>query len=263
MKHVYFCLVVVFTLVISCLPSSAEFLPRANGEQFGLKYGETIAGIPTGNVSIDGKLDDWKYAVWIAFDSEDGLLRGRGIWKDKDDLSILWSTMYDQKNFYFAAAVRDDIFKPSDNAAEMWRGDCIFLYIDWANQKSAISSKPNFALVKGKPTIADPSALNPRIIESEIAIVQNAALGKGGTIYEVAMPFEFITKEKIDAGVVIGFTPGYEDGTDNPEGKGEMFMDWNGLNPDEAKNLGSLKFGGQLPVNPAGNLTTTWGRVKL
>jgi hypothetical protein len=176
---------------------------------------------------------------------------------------MLWSTMYDQKNFYFAAAVRDDIFKPSNDAAAMWTGDCIFLYIDWANQKSAISCKPNFALIKGQPTIADPSNLNPRIIESEIAIVQNAALGKGGTIYEVAMPFEFITKEKIDAGVVIGFTPGYEDGTDNPEGKGGMFMDWNGLSPDDAKNLGKLKFGDQLSVNPAGSLTTTWGRIKL
>jgi hypothetical protein len=59
------------------------------------------------------------------------------------------------------------------------------------------------------------------------------------------------------------FTPGYEEGTDNPEKKaGLVFMDWHGLNPDDSGNLGTLTFGGPLAVDAAGKLTLTWGRLK-
>ena len=120
--------------------------------------------------------------------------------------------MYDDKTFYFAAAVRDDEFAPSDDPAQPWLGDTIFLYIDWAGKKAEISSKPTFAKVKGKALILDSSAgaKNPRLGESAIAIVPEPLLGKGGMIYEVAMPFEFLTNEKIAQGSTIGFTPGYE-----------------------------------------------------
>ena len=43
--------------------ASGAFLPEGNGDVFGLEYGESIAGIPP---NIDGDLNDWKYAVWIA-----------------------------------------------------------------------------------------------------------------------------------------------------------------------------------------------------
>lgn len=252
---------------IFCINSAfAQFLPEPNEAQFGLNYGESIAGRPVNPPQIDGSLDDWKYAIWVGFNSENELFRGRGVWKGKDDLSVVWSTMYDDKNFYFAAAVRDDLFAPSDNPAEPWRGDMIFLYIDWAGTKIEVSSKPGFAKVKGKAMVSDFSTggKNPRLSESKIAIVANTKLGKGGMIYEVEMPFDFLTKETIVEGKVIGFTPGYEEGTDNPEGRaGLVFMDWGGLNPDEAKNLGKLKFGGKLLVSSAGKLADSWGRIKI
>lgn len=244
----------------------AQFLPEPNEAQFGLNYGESIAGKPVNPPQIDGSLDDWKYAIWVGFNSENELFRGRGVWKGKEDLSVIWSTMYDDKNFYFAAAVRDDIFAPSDNPAEPWRGDMIFLYIDWAGTKAEVSSKPGFTKIKGKAMVSDFSTggKNPRLPESKIAIVANTKLGKGGMIYEVEMPFDFLTKETIIEGKVIGFTPGYEEGTDNPEGKaGLVFMDWGGLNPDEARNLGKLKFGGKLLVSSAGKLADSWGRIKI
>lgn len=107
--------ILCFLLAIS---AESEFLPKDNSADFGLKYGESIAGMPPSKPKIDGKLDDWRYAVWIAFDSEKELLRGKGSWKDEDDLTMTWSTMYDEKNFYFAAAVKDDIFAPAANPAE-------------------------------------------------------------------------------------------------------------------------------------------------
>lgn len=243
----------------------AQFLPEPNNAQFGLNYGESIVGKTVNPPQIDGSLDEWKYAIWVVFNSENELFRGRGVWKGKDDLSVTWSSMYDDKNFYFAAAVRDDIFAPSDNPAEPWRGDMMFLYIDWLANKTEVSSKPGFAKLKGKATVLDFSGgKNPRLPESRIAIVANTKLGKGGMIYEVEMPFDFLTKETIVEGKVIGFTPGYEEGTDNPEGKaGLVFMDWGGLNPDEARNLGKLTFGGKLIVNSTRKLADSWGNIKI
>lgn len=242
-----------------------DFLPEENIETFGLEYGESIAGIPPSTPKIDGKLDDWKYAVWVAFDSEKELLRGKGIWEGKDDLTMTWSTMYDAKNFYFAAAVRDDAFTPAANPAEPWLGDTIFLYIDW--EKFGVGTpacKPNFALINNKAQVTDYSAVpNADLPNSDIAIVPTPELGKGGMIYEVAMPFEWLTKVKIEQGVEVGFTPGYEEGTQDFEKKGGMvFLDWFGLNPDDSANLGALKFEGPLAVDSMGKLALTWGQLK-
>lgn len=263
MRLAFCSLVAMSFALLLCASALCDFLPEANGDEFGLEYGESIAGFTASPPRIDGKLDDWRYAVWIAFDSKDELLRGQGVWEGKDDLSIVWSTMYDDKNFYFAAAVTDDLFTPSDNPVEPWRGDCIFLYIDWENTRVEISSKPNFALINGKPVVTDFSAKNPDIGESDIAVVPNEALGDEGMIYEVAMPFKSLTNVGIEEGSEIGFTPGYEEGTDNLEKKADtIFMVWFGLAPDTATNLGKLIFGGPLAVDPVGKLATTWGGMK-
>ena len=67
---------------------NADFLPEDNSDAFGLEYAESIAGFIPNAPKIDGKLDDWKYAIWVAFDSEKELLRGKGAWKGKDDLTM-------------------------------------------------------------------------------------------------------------------------------------------------------------------------------
>ena len=261
-KSIFIYVVITLTLAYS---AHSEFLPEDNSDAFGLKYGESIAGIPPSTPKIDGKLNDWKYAVWVSFDSEKELLRGKGAWKGKDDLTMTWSTMYDDKNFYFAAAIRDDIFSPAANPGSPWEGDTIFLYVDWKNIGAGVPVfKPNFARINNKALVSDYSAQkNPDLPNSDIAIEPTPELGKGGMIYEVAMPFAWITKEQIKIGSEVGFTPGYEEGTVNPEKKAEIvFMDWFGLNPDESANLGTLKFEGPLDVSSTGKLTTTWGLLK-
>ena len=265
MRNIYLCLSVILIVLSLCLTSSADFLPEANWKPLGLEYGESICGYIKNPPKIDGKLDDWKYAIWVTFDSKDEIFRGGNAWKGKDDLSVTWSTMYDDDTFYFAAAVRDDEFAPSADAAQPWLGDTIFLYIDWAGDRVEVSSKPTLAKIKDKASVFDFSAAakNPRLPESKIAIEPNEELGDDGMIYEVAMPFEFLTNIKIVEGSIIGFTPGYEEGTDNPEGKaGTVFMDWGAVNPDEAINLGKLIFGEPLSVGKIGKLATTWGNMK-
>ncbi len=251
--------------ILFVVSAMGAFLPEDNSDDFGLKYGESIVGMPPSKPKIDGKLDDWRYAVWVAFDSEKELLRGKGAWLGKDDLTMTWSTMYDDKNFYFAAAVRDDLFTPAAIPADSWKGDTIFLYIDWAKVGAGQpASKPNFARINNKAHLTDYSGVkNANLPNSDIAIVPTPELGKGGMIYEVAMPFEWLTKEHIEEGSVVGFTPGYEEGTDNLEEKADLvFMCWNALNPDDSANLGTLKFEGSLAVDATGKLAVTWGRLK-
>lgn len=265
MKSVILTVIVITVTLVSLSAWAAGFLPKANGDDFGLEYGETLALTANTAPKIDGNLSDWQGAVWIAFDSDKELLRGKGSWKGVDDLSVVWSTLYDDTNFYFAAAVRDDLFAPSGDPGKPWTGDTIFLYIDWDNAGAVVSSKPSFAKIKGKAQVADfTDGKNPDVTKSDIAIVPNADLGKGGMIYEVAMTFKSLTNVKIKPGLEIGFTPGYEEGTDNPEKRaGLVFMDWNGVNPDQANQLGKLTFSAEAAaVNPTGKLTTTWGQLK-
>lgn len=262
LKSTVFSIILYVLIIVS---ANGAFLPEDNSTDFGLKYGESITGIPPSQPKIDGKLDDWKHAVWVAFDSEKELLRGKGAWKGEDDLTMTWSTMYDDKNFYFAAAVRDDLFTPAAIPADAWKGDTIFLYIDWEKLGAGTPAcKPNFARINNKAHITDYSAVkNENLPNSDIAIVPTPELGKGGMIYEVAMPFEWLTKENIEEGSEVGFTPGYEEGVDNLENKADIvFMCWNALNPDDSANLGTLMFEGSLAVNAAGKLAVTWGQLK-
>jgi hypothetical protein len=253
-------LILVFT-ISSHQAWGKHFFPSPRKD---LKYAEAVAGKTRTPPKIDGDLDDWQHAHFFAFDSDKELFRGKGAWKGKDDLSVFWAVMYDNDNFYFSAFVKDDIFAPSPNAGQPWLGDTIFLYIDWNHTHAAIESKPNFALIGGKALVSDWSGgKNPLIAgDSKIVIVPNPDLGKGGMNYEVAIPIKALTKVDIKEKVTIGFTPGYEDGTNDPEKKGLVFMDWGGLDPDTANNLGHLTFGEELSVEPQGKLPIAWGKVK-
>ena len=77
------------------------------------------------------------------------------------------------------------------------------------------------------------------------------------------MPFEWLTKVKVEEGTEVGFTPGYEEGTDNPEKKrGSCVHGLARAEPDESANLGTLIFGEPLAVDAAGKLAITWGHLK-
>ena len=105
---------------------------------------------------------------------------------------------------------------------------------------------------------------NPEVTKSKIAVEPNADLGKDGMIYEVAMPFKYITTAKVAKGLEVGMTPGYEEGFNNKQEEG-VFLDWGGINPDDSSKLGKIKFGGPIvpsSVEASNKLTTFWSVVK-
>ncbi len=251
---------ILIAILIPMFGAWAGFIPKPDET---LPYGESICGLTPRSPKIDGELSDWKYAIFVAFDSERELFRGKGSWKGPDDLTVIWSTMWDKDNFYFAAAVRDDKFKPSNNPAQPWLGDCIFLYFDAANSKAVVDNKINFALLNNKPVVSDWSGRGVDMTSAELAITPEKELGPAGMIYEARVPMKLIQNIKVEEGYSFGFTPGYEEGTNDPEGRGLIFMDWNGVDPDVAANLGKLTLGGKLAVTPLTSLPMLWGKLKL
>ncbi|MCD6505013.1 hypothetical protein J7M22_00180 [Candidatus Poribacteria bacterium] len=252
---------ILIAILIPVSGAWAGFIPKPDET---LPYGESICGLTPRSPKIDGELSDWKYAVFVAFDSERELFRGKGSWKGPDDLTVIWSTMWDKDDFYFAAAVRDDKFKPSNNPAQPWLGDCIFLYFDASNTKAGKpDNKINLALINGKPVVSDWSGRGVDMTSAELAIAPEKELGPAGMIYEARIPMKLIQNIKAEEGYSFGFTPGYEEGTNDPEGRGLIFMDWNGVDPDVAANLGKLTLGGKLAVTPLTSLPMLWGKLKL
>jgi hypothetical protein len=201
---------------------------------------ESVAYRAKTTPTIDGDLSDWKNAAFKFIGEQKDVYRGN--WGGPDDLSYVWSVMWDENAFYFAAAIWDDIYQESANVSQPWTGDCLFLYID-ADVDSTIDNKPCFFLLDGQPTVfAASGGVQPEDVE--LAIVIEPELGNAGRIIEVAIPLDSMTNMSPAEGGEFNMMPGYEEGTQGAEsGK---FIDWDGLNPDDAANLRKVTFGGLI-----------------
>jgi hypothetical protein len=200
--------------------------------------------------TIDGDLSDWEGAVFKLIGRQQDVFRGE--WAGPDDLTCIWSVMWDDTTFYFAAVIRDDILVDATDPQQPWTGDCVFLYID-ADADGTIDNKPCFFLLDGKPAVlgmaggAEPGTV-------DLAIVTEPRLGKAGRILEAAIPLDCLTNMQPAEGVVFRMMPGYEEGTQGAEAP-PTFLDWDGLDPDNAANLRQVIFGGATDTDP-------WARAR-
>ena len=86
--------------------------------------------------AIDGELNDtWDVASRIHLGSPKnlGTIPGPGRlrdWEGKEDLSAVLYTGWDEKYFYFALDVTDDVLYPYDRDADNWKGDCLLIGLD-------------------------------------------------------------------------------------------------------------------------------------
>jgi len=120
-------------------------------------------------------------------------------------------------------------------------------------------------LVDGVANVRDWNAGGAEMTEVEIAIVMEPELGGAGRIFEVAIPHASIPNINPQEGAQIRITPGYEEGNSPvaPDEENQVFLDWGGINPDEATQLGTVKFGGAIAaVSPIKKLATRWGEIK-
>jgi hypothetical protein len=194
---------------------------------------------------IDGNLADWEGAAFKLIGRKQDVFRGE--WAGPDDLTCIWSVRWDEKTFYFAAAIRDDVLAEAASPDQPWTGDAIFLYID-ADADGTIDNKPCFFLFGGKPMVLG-MAGGAESGTVDLAIVPEPRLGKAGRILEAAIPLDCLTNMKPAEGMVFRMMPGYEEGTAGAETPA-TFLDWDGLNPDEAASLRQVIFGGAPGTNP-------------
>jgi len=194
---------------------------------------------------IDGNLSDWEGAAFKLIGRQKDVFRGE--WTGPEDLTCTWSVMWDDTTFYFAAAIRDDVLVEATDPQQPWTGDCIFLYID-ADADGTIDNKPCFFLFHGESAFlgmaggADSGSVS-------LAIVMEPRLGQAGRTLEVAIPLDCLTNMKPANGTIFRMMPGYEEGTQGAESP-PTFLDWDGLNPDDAANLRQVIFAGAIGTNP-------------
>ena len=198
---------------------------------------------------IDGNLADWEGAAFKLIGRKGDVFRGE--WSGPDDLTCTWSVMWDDTTFYFAAAIRDDVLAEAADPSQPWTGDCTFLYID-ADGDGTIDNKACFFLFHGQPMFL---GMTPGLVEAanagsvSLAIVMEPRLGKAGRIVEAAIPLGCLPVKKPVSGTIFRMMPGCEEGTQGAE-QPPKFLDWGGVNPDDAANLRQVIFAGATGTNP-------------
>jgi len=91
---------------------------------------------PAPRVSIDGRLDEWQALPWVTLDKLGDIVERRpGAWRGPADLSARIWTAWDERAFYVAAEVRDDVhgqqWGGNDlTGREIRRGDCLRFAVD-------------------------------------------------------------------------------------------------------------------------------------
>jgi outer membrane protein assembly factor BamB len=86
--------------------------------------------------AIDGELEDaWNYAYRVRIAqprhvSSVSVPGQRREWEGEEDLSAVLYTGWDDKHFYFALDVEDDVLRAFDRDAENWKGDCLVIGLD-------------------------------------------------------------------------------------------------------------------------------------
>lgn len=143
-------------------------------------------------VKIDGELTEWKNSEEIDLEQDGEFDTARD---NKDDISATANIMWDDKNFYFAATVTDDIHLNEAAERDIWKGDCIQLALDpTPDNHNDIFNDYEFgmALTPEGPALWRWTPTSQPVKNVKLSIVR-----KGNkTIYEMKFPFS-----------EIGFTP--------------------------------------------------------
>lgn len=158
-------------------------------------YDFTFAGYCETPPVIDGELsvNEWT-AGWFTAENEDAAVNVKN-WGGKDDISFSMNAMWDEKNLYIAAMVKDDIHSQKFVDRATWSGDSIQIGI--SNPEDPVTDYTVYtslltALEEGGPKLSRfGSNYTAEIGELTLA---SCAIKRGDdcTIYELAIPWSEI-----------------------------------------------------------------------
>lgn len=144
---------------------------------------------------MDGKLDEWKNAKWIALDKQLIYDVAKTTWNGESDLSAKAAFAYDDEAVYVAVSVRDDVLTTLEQSDLIWQNDSIQVAFDPLFNPHAEGfyalddSEVGFGLVNGRPYAhrwdAQISGSPGEVQGAEVAIVREGDM----TCYEARIPF--------------------------------------------------------------------------
>lgn len=173
------------------------------------RYDFTFASYCDEKPTVDGILSPGEWTSgWIAADSEYDA-RYIPTWQGADDISVSANIMWDEKNLYIAAVVKDDVYCQPYTERAVWQGDSVQIGIsnigDEAPDKATFTSLLT-ALEKGGARLSRYGSA----YKEEIGELSNAECEvryeNGYITYEIAVPWseifydEYVPKENTEIG---------------------------------------------------------------
>jgi hypothetical protein len=187
----------------------------------------------TGEVKIDGSLDEWGMAQPLHVDTKEQILRGASAWPGPEEASFIIYYMWDDTYLYVAARVQDPEHIQNETGPSAWSGDTLWLYFDTRGDQKRVDVKLTFAETPQGSQVWNWTA------QSFLPGAQLAwSSMDDGYIYEAALPLESMNFLQPEANKRIHFDAG--------KGFTGGFIDWTGLDPDTAENLAPLNFVSEL-----------------
>ncbi|RME03855.1 MAG: hypothetical protein D6805_05045 [Planctomycetota bacterium] len=155
---------------------------------------------------VDGLLRDWwprilgwsldaPFSVWNVQHRSQSFSN----WEGEEDLSGRIYMAWDERYFYFALKVYDDVLQPYDPEASDWRGDCLVIALDFDGSGGSVAglgdSMMTLALqVPQRKKKAQREAEEKRRPKGKYFVKRSE--DETATIYEVALPWEMFRKNR-------------------------------------------------------------------
>lgn len=184
-----------------------------------VKVSQNLSLIPCLKISkkieIDGDLREWKDRDFIELKDASFLAPpdalAHNLWTGEGDLSIKAYLAWDEKRFYFAARVKDDIFINKSGKERIWSGDSIQIAFDPENDALRTEASGyedddkefsfGYSQKLNKPCIYQYWPIPPVEPKAELAVKR-----EGNYIFcELALPFKALRPLKPEDGKVFGF----------------------------------------------------------
>jgi len=193
---------------------------------------------------IDGILDDWE--LYEKFTSFNPTIKKEN-YINASDISGVFSSCWDEENFYFFAKITDDVVNQPFNGNLINNGDSVVLVFD-----SELEQDFNIPFLNGDDYQIEfsPGSNNGGSPESFVRWPSNSTLknatisakkGSGGYTIEASIPWFELSKVDIKDELIIGFTISLLD-TDNLESTELIMSSSRSFDFNNLSTLGTLIF---------------------
>ncbi len=178
-------------------------------------YVEAVAKHANQKLVIDGHLSEWSQAEALTFPLNRTL--ETGLVRNTQDLDAKGYFLWDEKYLYFAMEVIDDESINNEEAKNLFKDDCVELFIDPAKDGLKWGNSQDFQIGFSAPSENQSSKIwawfqsrCPNSSEVQFVVIPFAEKGKNGYRVEAAIAWKFL-KVNPSAGLILGVSPAVHD----------------------------------------------------